>query len=502
MGCGSSYAAARGAAAAALLDAPRGGSPRAALALAEATLRGVGGERALRSAAAALARCAARIASCAAGLEAVDAVRAALDVARRAERAGRWDEAGAAYAALLGAFGGSDSAALAATREVAAVGACRGYLRALAPVWNHAAAAQWLESVAADAAEAVADDPWLAALRLDEEGEAESGADLWEPRPSTALDNATAVIARGAVASCALAAAAVAEAALGGDADAESVAADAHMGMALGLALEGALDKAIAALDRCELAGRRDSALLRNVAAVRRNLDRRRGAKDTLYELLGLERDASLAEVRKVYRAAALALHPDRVRAYGSRVQRAAERRFVQIAEAYEVLSDAERRASYDLELAEAERKGERTVLLGGGGSGGSSGARRRAEKSSPPGDSVTDVPDEFAFQPQPLGDIEFAVVDTRRIPCDSRLVDARGTDRRTGERVTVRIRVPLDARAEGARLSAACWHVCLEMSVVESASAHARAMARCWAETALLGEEEAHGDDSGSAPA
>ena len=96
----------------------------------------------------------------------------------------------------------------------------------------------------------------------------------------------------------------------------------------------------------------------------------------------------------------------------------------------------------------------------------------------------------------------EFAVVDTRRIPCDSRLVDARGTDRRTGERVTVRIRVPLDARAEGARLSAACWHVCLEMSVVESASAHARAMARCWAETALLGEEEAHGDDSGSAPA
>ena len=200
--------------------------------------------------------------------------------------------------------------------------------------------------------------------------------------------------------------------------------------------------------------------------------------------------------------AAALALHPDRVRAYGSRVQRAAERRFVQIAEAYEVLSDAERRASYDLELAEAERKGERTVLLGGGGSGGSSGARRRAEKSSPPGDSVTDVPDEFAFQPQPLGDIEFAVVDTRRIPCDSRLVDARGTDRRTGERVTVRIRVPLDARAEGARLSAACWHVCLEMSVVESASAHARAMVRCWAETALLSEEEAHGDDSGSAPA
>jgi molecular chaperone DnaJ len=61
------------------------------------------------------------------------------------------------------------------------------------------------------------------------------------------------------------------------------------------------------------------------------------------YEVLGVERNASEQEVKKAFRLLARELHPD-VNAHDPQ----AEEKFKEAAEAYEILSDAERRATYD----------------------------------------------------------------------------------------------------------------------------------------------------------
>jgi molecular chaperone DnaJ len=61
------------------------------------------------------------------------------------------------------------------------------------------------------------------------------------------------------------------------------------------------------------------------------------------YEVLGVARDASEQQVKKAFRALARELHPD-VNAHDP----AAEEKFKEAAEAYEILSDSERRAIYD----------------------------------------------------------------------------------------------------------------------------------------------------------
>ena len=60
------------------------------------------------------------------------------------------------------------------------------------------------------------------------------------------------------------------------------------------------------------------------------------------YELLGVTRTADDAEIKRAFRALARELHPD------VSTEPDAERRFRDVAEAFEVLSDPERRATYD----------------------------------------------------------------------------------------------------------------------------------------------------------
>lgn len=77
------------------------------------------------------------------------------------------------------------------------------------------------------------------------------------------------------------------------------------------------------------------------------------------YEVLGVQRHASAEDIKKAYRKLALKWHPDK----NPENKEEAERKFKQVAEAYEVLSDAKKRDIYDKYGKEG---------LNGGGGGGS----------------------------------------------------------------------------------------------------------------------------------
>ena len=64
--------------------------------------------------------------------------------------------------------------------------------------------------------------------------------------------------------------------------------------------------------------------------------------KRDYYETLGVSRNAPTEEIKKAFRKLAMRYHPDRNREDG------AEARFKEIGEAYEVLSDSQKRAAYD----------------------------------------------------------------------------------------------------------------------------------------------------------
>jgi molecular chaperone DnaJ len=66
-------------------------------------------------------------------------------------------------------------------------------------------------------------------------------------------------------------------------------------------------------------------------------------AKRDYYEVLGVNRDASDDDIKKAYRKLAMQFHPDR-----NPDNPKAEERFKEAKEAYEVLSEADRRAAYD----------------------------------------------------------------------------------------------------------------------------------------------------------
>lgn len=82
-------------------------------------------------------------------------------------------------------------------------------------------------------------------------------------------------------------------------------------------------------------------------------------AKKDFYEILGVSRNADEAELKKAYRKMALKYHPDK-----NPGDKAAEERFKEAAEAYEVLSDKDKRARYD-------QFGHAGMGNGGGGYGG-----------------------------------------------------------------------------------------------------------------------------------
>ena len=66
-------------------------------------------------------------------------------------------------------------------------------------------------------------------------------------------------------------------------------------------------------------------------------------AKRDFYDILGVNRDASEEEIKKAYRKLAMKHHPDR-----NPDNPKAEEHFKEAKEAYEILSDSQKRAAYD----------------------------------------------------------------------------------------------------------------------------------------------------------
>ncbi len=90
-------------------------------------------------------------------------------------------------------------------------------------------------------------------------------------------------------------------------------------------------------------------------------------SKRDYYEVLGVSRTATAVEIKKAYRKLAMKYHPDR---HNGNDREEAELRFKEVKQAYEVLSDDQKRAAYD-QFGHAGVEGNAGMGGGAGGFGG-----------------------------------------------------------------------------------------------------------------------------------
>merc|ERR1719253_1828371 len=128
-------------------------------------------------------------------------------------------------------------------------------------------------------------------------------------------------------------------------------------------------------------------------------------AAQDFYKLLGIKRSASPKEIKKAYRSKSLEFHPDKNKEEG------AADKFAEIAYAYEVLTDEDKKQIYDRHGEEGLKQHEHEQGQGGGHGGfddifshfgfGGGGRRQQREQSTP----NVDVPLRVTMKQLYLGD-------------------------------------------------------------------------------------------------
>ncbi len=103
-----------------------------------------------------------------------------------------------------------------------------------------------------------------------------------------------------------------------------------------------------------------------------------------LYQVLGLTKEASEDDIQRAYRKLVRKYHPD-----ANPADLRAEERFREVQQAYEVLSDENKRREYDKRLHASSRVGPRRQRVGGAGArtggGVARGATERASRDRGP---------------------------------------------------------------------------------------------------------------------
>ncbi len=165
-------------------------------------------------------------------------------------------------------------------------------------------------------------------------------------------------------------------------------------------------------------------------------------AKRDYYEVLGVDKSASADDLKKAYRKMAIKYHPDRQQGKSDEEKKAAEEKFKEAAEAYDVLSNPDKKARYDQFGFAGEQAGgfggfgggmsmddifEQFGSIFGGGFGGFGGGSRRGGRRVQRG---TDLRVRVKVT---LSDVANGVEKKLRIPRMVACEDCRGTGAKDG---------------------------------------------------------------------